>query len=414
MKSDKLRYTTIIVILFFIIVSCNKKKNDDVVEELEETVLVEEFGFVLNDYEVIRDTIHQGDTFGRILSDLNMSASRVHQITEKVKDSFSIGMIKVGRPYTLLKSKDLLNDLKVFIYQPNNINYYVVDLRDTIVAYKNKKPITVKRKTIVAEINSSLSLALSDEGVDYSLAHQLSQIYAWSVDFFKIQKGDKFAVTFNEKYINDTIFVGIDNIEASFFEHKGKYIYAFPFVQDTTTGKVDYYDEQGKTLKNLFLKAPLKFSRITSRFSNRRFHPVQQTWKAHKGTDYAAPQGAEIMTTASGVVERTGYTAGNGNYVKVKHNSIYSTQYLHMSKILVKQGQHVKQGDIIGRVGSTGLATGPHVCYRFWKNGTQIDPLTQKRINSEPMNPKYKPRFLEYMTPLKIELDSIAGIKLKV
>lgn len=401
------------MILFFTIISCNKKENEVVEENVEETVLVEEFGFVLNDYEVVRDTIRKGDTFGKILFNSKINNSGIHQITEKAKDSFDIRMIKAGRPYTMLKSRDSLHQLKVFIYQPDNINYCVIDLRDSIVVYRNKKPITVKRKTIVAEINSSLSQALSDEGVDYSLAHELSQIYAWSVDFFKIQKGDKFAVTFSEKYISDTIYVGIDNIEASFFEHKGKYIYAFPFIQDTIIGKTDYYDEEGKALKNLFLKAPLKFSRITSKFSPRRFHPVQQRWKAHKGTDYAAPQGTEIMTTASGIIERTGYTAGNGNYVKVKHNATYSTQYLHMSKILVKQGQRVKQGDIIGRVGSTGLATGPHVCYRFWKNGEQIDPLTQKTPNSEPMNPKNKPRFLKYMTPLKRELDSIAGIKSK-
>jgi murein DD-endopeptidase MepM/ murein hydrolase activator NlpD len=161
----------------------------------------------------------------------------------------------------------------------------------------------------------------------------------------------------------------------------------------------------------MFLKAPLKFSRISSRFSPRRFHPVQGRWKAHNGTDYAAPHGTPIMTTANGVVERTGYTAGNGNFVKVRHNSTYSTQYLHMSKILVRKGQRVSQGDIIGRVGSTGLATGPHVCYRFWKNGVQVDALRQKLPSSEPMNAKDKPRFEAYMTPLKKELDSISDIK---
>jgi murein DD-endopeptidase MepM/ murein hydrolase activator NlpD len=161
----------------------------------------------------------------------------------------------------------------------------------------------------------------------------------------------------------------------------------------------------------MFLKAPLKFIHISSKFSRSRFHPVQMRWKAHNGTDYAAPTGTPIMTTASGVVEKTGYTAGNGNFVKVRHNKMYSTQYLHMSKILVRQGQHVTQGDVIGRVGSTGLATGPHVCYRFWKNGVQVDALRQKLPNSLPMSPKYKPRFIAYMTPLKSELDSISNIK---
>ena len=163
-------------------------------------------------------------------------------------------------------------------------------------------------------------------------------------------------------------------------------------------------------MKNFFLKTPIKFSRLSSRFSASRFHPVQLTWKAHKGTDYAAPHGTPITTTASGVVEQTGYTAGNGNFVKVKHNGTYSTQYLHMSRILVRRGQRVTQGQPIGLVGSTGLATGPHVCYRFWKNGVQVDPLRLKLPNGEPLTGATKDRFFKQMTPLKFELDSIANL----
>lgn len=177
--------------------------------------------------------------------------------------------------------------------------------------------------------------------------------------------------------------------------------------------QADYYDEEGKGLKTMFLKAPLDYFRISSKFSGRRFHPVQQRWKAHNGTDYAAKQGTPIKTTASGVVERTGYTAGNGNYVKVRHNSTYSTQYLHMSKILVKNGQRVSQGQVIGKVGSTGLATGPHVCYRFWKNGVQVDPLKQSLPNAEPMDKKEKIKYLAKIAPLKIELDKITSQKFK-
>jgi murein DD-endopeptidase MepM/ murein hydrolase activator NlpD len=163
----------------------------------------------------------------------------------------------------------------------------------------------------------------------------------------------------------------------------------------------------------MFLKAPLDYFRITSKFSPKRFHPVQKTWKAHRGTDYAAPQGTPIRTTASGVVERTGFTTGNGNYVKVKHNGTYATQYLHMSKILVRKGQRVSQGEVIGLVGSTGLATGPHVCYRFWKNGEQVDPLQEKATKSEPMETRHKPRFMKEMEPMKRALDSIAAKNFK-
>jgi murein DD-endopeptidase MepM/ murein hydrolase activator NlpD len=205
----------------------------------------------------------------------------------------------------------------------------------------------------------------------------------------------------------------VDSLKCSFFEYKGKLIYAFPFSQVATSNKLEYFDEEGKALKNFFLKAPLKFVNITSRYSKNRFHPVQQIWKAHKGTDYAAPHGAPIMTTASGVVEQTGFTAGNGNFVKVKHNNTYSTQYLHMSKIIARRGQRVNQGDIIGKVGSTGLATGPHVCYRFWKNGVQVDALRLKLPNSEPMSKNNLPRFMKQMAPLKKELDRVAAIEFK-
>ena len=394
--------------------ACNKKEEKKALPIKKSEPIVIEFGFKLNDYDVIRDTIESGDTFGSILATQNLGTNEEHVITEKVKDSINLRNIRVGKQFTLLRTKDSAKVLKAFIYKADISHFYVVDLRDSIIAYKKQLPITIKRRTIATEIDGSLSATLAQAGVQPSMAQNLADIYAYSVDFFKIQKGDRFAVTFNEKYINDTIYAGVESLEASFFIHKGKKIYAFPFKQDTTSRRVDFYDEEGKVLKNMFLKAPLKFGyRISSKFSKNRFHPVQKTFKAHKGTDYAASSGTPIVTTASGVVERTGYTAGNGNYVKVKHSSTYATQYLHMSKILVRNGQRVSQGEVIGKVGSTGLATGPHVCYRFWKNGVQVDPLAQKLPNSEPMNAKFKSRFMLEMAPLKKELDSIANIRFK-
>ena len=403
------------MLLLILVVACNEKEEKKKVVPIKKPdPIIMEFGFKLNDYDVVRDTIESGDTFGSILATQNLGENKEYDITQKVKDSFNLRNIRVGKAYTMLRTKDSAKVLKAFIYKADISHYYVVDLRDSTRAYKRQLPITIKRRTIATEINGSLSATLSEAGVQPSMAQNLADIYAYSVDFFKIQKGDRFAVTFNEKYINDTIYAGVESMEASFFIHKGKKIYAFPFKQDTTSRRFDYYDEEGKVLKNMFLKAPLKFGyRISSRFSKNRFHPVQKTFKAHKGTDYAASSGTPIVTTASGVVERTGYTAGNGNYVKVKHSSTYSTQYLHMSKILVRRGQRVTQGETIGKVGSTGLATGPHVCYRFWKNGVQVDPLAQKLPNSEPMNAKFKPRFMQEMAPLKKELDSIAALKFK-
>ena len=399
------------LLLLLALVSCNQSAKK--VKVVKPIPIVVDFGFTLNNFDVIHDTIVDGDTFGSIIQKQNLGDRQVHEIVAKIKDTFDVRILRKGKPYALLRSKDKSKKLQVFVYQPDRLTYYVVDFRDSTNVYKKTRPLTLKRRTIAGALNGSLSESLENQNVNGALANKISTVYAWSIDFFKLQKGDKFAITFKERYINDTIYDGVEQLEAAFFEYKGKIIYAFPFAQNEHSQKIDYYDEEGKALKNFFLKAPLKFVNITSRYAKTRFHPVQRIWKAHKGTDYAAPKGAPIMTTASGVVEQTGFTAGNGNFVKVKHNKTYSTQYLHMSKILVRRGQRVSQGDVIGKVGSTGLATGPHVCYRFWKNGVQVDALRLKLPNSEPMNKKNLPRFIAQTAPLKKELDSIANLKFK-
>ena len=403
------------ILLAGFLISCTNKQGDNTEkEQVVEKPKVERFGFTLDDFQVVYDTIEPGDTFGKILSEQGLSATEVHNIVEGIKDSINLKNIRVGKPFVMLKSKDVPHQLEAIVYESDMINYSVIDLRNGVKAHNKQHPVTIKRRIITANIEGSLSQTLDNAGVSSSLTSHLDQIYRWSVDFFRIQKDDGFGVIFNEKYVNDTVYVGIDNVEASFFYHKGKKIYAFPFKRDSLGSSEEYFDEEAKALKSMFLKAPLKFSRITSRFSPKRFHPVQKTWKAHKGTDYAAPHGTPIMSTANGVVEQTGYTSGNGNYVKVRHNSTYSTQYLHMSKILVKKGQRVSQGDVIGQVGSTGLATGPHVCYRFWKNGEQIDPLREHFQSSEPLEEKYKARFFAQMNPIKSELDSISKVELNL
>jgi murein DD-endopeptidase MepM/ murein hydrolase activator NlpD len=406
-----LKQVIIILVVLFSLLSCNRSEETLGDATVKKQSKISDFGFTLSDYNVVNDTIKSGDTFGSIIQKQNIGNKKVFDIVAQVKDTFDVRTIRINKPYTLLRSKSKTNKLNVFIYQPDALHYYVVDLRDSIaVAHKKTKPLTLKRRTIGGLLKGSLSETLETAKVEGALASRISKIFAWSVDFFKLKKGDRFGLTFTERYINDSIYDGVDSLEAAFFEYKGKIIYAFPFEQNQGSGKIEYYDEEGKTLKNFFLKTPIKFSRITSHFTSNRFHPVQQIWKAHKGTDYAAPYGTAISTTAGGTVEQTGYTAGNGNFVKVKHNSTYSTQYLHMSRILVRRGQHVNQGQTIGLVGSTGLATGPHVCYRFWKNGVQVDALRLKLPNGEPMSGKSKERFLKQIEPLKFELDSVSNL----
>lgn len=411
-----MRYLIVAILFITFFASCNSKEDADNAKNtrIKKIPIIKEYGFTFNDYKVVKDTIRSGDTFGKILEKFPLKDSlKIYNVTEKVKDSFNVRRIKTGKPYILFLDKKKPNTLQALVYIEDRINYTVVDFRDSIVVSNKQKPTTLRRRIVAAEIRGSLSETLSNAGVSAGLANNLANIYAYTVDFFKIQKGDKFAVTINERYIEDSIYVGVESIEASYFEHKGKKIFAFPYKLSEKQKYEDFYDENGKGLKSMFLKAPLDYFRISSRFSGRRFHPVQMRFKAHNGTDYAAPHGTPIKTTASGVVERTGYTAGNGNFVKVRHSSTYATQYLHMSKISVRNGQRVSQGQVIGKVGSTGLATGPHVCYRFWKNGVQVDPLRLKLPNAAPMNASHKQKYLVHIAPLKKELDSITAIKFK-
>ena len=402
----------LIFLLSTYIISCDKTNEEEIIVQKAKPKLVE-FGFKIHDFNIVNDTIKSGDTFGSLLEKQNLDGREVYDIVAKVKDTFDVRSMRIGKPFTILRSKDRTNKIQVFIYQPDRLNFYVIDFRDSIVVYKKAKPLTFKTRTIAGALNGSLSETLQNLKVDPALAPRIAKIYAWSIDFFKLKKGDKFALKFTERYINDTIYDGVDSLKAAFFEYKGKKIYAFPFAPDANIKKQQYFDEEGKTLKNFFLKAPLKFVNITSRFAKNRFHPVQLIWKAHKGTDYAAPTGTPIMTTAAGVVEQAGFTTGNGNFVKVKHDKTYSTQYLHMSKILVRRGQRVTQGQVIGKVGSTGLATGPHVCYRFWRNGVQVDALRLNLPTSTPMDSKYRKKYMEYMNPLKRELDSVSDASKK-
>lgn len=399
-----------ILLLSLAFIAC-KNETEPIIQPVKHEKIVYDFGFKLNDFVVILDTIKLGDTFGNIIEKQNLNGKQVYNIIAQVKDSFDIKNFRVGKPYTILCDKTKAKKLNYFIYQPDQLNYFVLDFRDSIVFIQQKqKPVSYKRKTVAGELNGSLSETLKNEGASASLTAELMNVYKWSIDFFKSKKGDKFAITYTERFINDSIYDGVDSLHAAFFEYKGKKIYAFPYKQSEKT-KTEFYDEQGKVLKNFFLKAPLKTINITSKFSKRRFHPVQMRFKPHNGTDYAAPHGTPVMSTANGVVEQAGFSAGNGNYVKVKHDKTYATQYLHLSRILVRRGQKITQGQVIGKVGSTGLVTGPHVCYRFWKNGQQVDALKIKLPNSVPMDSKNIPEYLNFIKPLKQTLDSVAAIK---
>ncbi|WP_198550704.1 M23 family metallopeptidase [Salegentibacter salinarum] len=381
--------------------------NEEKVEKKVPKPVKKEFGFILDNFEVVDGTVESGDSFGYILDQHGVDRGKIYQISEKVKDTFNPARITTGKKYKILKAKDSANTPEFFIYQNDRVNYTVLGIGDSISVERKKKPVSVKRREVSGVITSSLSEAVQAQGLSNLLVYELSDIYQWSIDFFKLQKGDQFKMIYSEKYIDDTIFVGIENVEAAVFKHGDKPFYAFEYETDSLTGQPSFYDEEAKALQSFFLKAPLNYSRISSRYTKRRFHPVQKRWKAHLGTDYAAAHGTPIVSTADGTVIAASYTSGNGNYVKVRHNDKYTTQYLHMSKRNVRSGQRVKQGDVIGYVGSTGLATGPHVCYRFWVHGKQVDPYRQNLPTAKHIEPEHKEQYFAAIEDLKTSLDEI-------
>ena len=401
----------LLLMLMLAFVACNDEEKDQaVIKEVKKEKLPpieKEYGFVLNDFEVVIDTIESGDSFGYIMDKNGVGHGKVFEISNKVKDTFNPARITAGKKYMILKAKDSAKTPQFFIYENDLINYTVVSIGDSIYAETRKRPVTVKRREVSGVIVSSLSESMQAQGLSNLLVYELSNIYQWSIDFFKLQKGDQFKMVYHEKYIDDSIFVGVEKVDAAVFKHSDKPFYAFNYLSDTISGKPSFYDEEAKALQSFFLKAPLNYSRISSRYTKRRFHPVQKRWKAHLGTDYAANYGTPIVSTANGTVIASSYTSGNGNYVKIRHNSKYTTQYLHMTKRAVRNGQTVKQGDVIGYVGSTGLATGPHVCYRFWVNGRQVDPYRQNLPSAKHIEENLKEEYFAYIKPLKEELEEI-------
>jgi len=401
------RILSILFIIFFLF-SCQENKNEEQKAEKKPEKIITQFGYTLNDYNVKRGRVKSGDSFGTILENNNLFYPQIYNIVQKVKKVYDIRKINIGKPYTILSSKDSLNTPQVFIYQPNLIDYVVVSLTDSLWAEKKSKAVQLKEFEAEGVITSSLSETMEEKRLSPLLSNELSEIYAWTIDFFRLEKGDNFKIIYSAKFVDDSIYVGLNRIHSAFFEHRGKPFYAIEFETDPKRGIFEYFDENGKNLRRAFLRSPVQFSRISSRYNlKRRIAYYGYRVRPHKGTDFAAPIGTPIRATASGTVTKSSYTRSNGKYVKIKHNATYSTQYLHMDKRAVKVGQFVKQGDYIGTVGMTGNTSGPHVCYRFWKNGKQVDPLKQKLPDAKPISTELKNRYLEYMRPIKKQLDAI-------
>jgi murein DD-endopeptidase MepM/ murein hydrolase activator NlpD len=371
----------------------NSSEEKDVVSfdstEIEQQKEAFLYGINVTGLNIVEGTVSKNQTLGSILTPFNVSYQIIDELAKKSKEVFDVRWIAANKKFTILQSADSPT-AQFFIYEPNPAEYVVFNL-DSMEIYKVEKPAIYRTREVAGSIQNSLYEDMVKQNVSLNIINKFADLFGWSVNFQGLQEGDQFKVVYEEKVIDDVV-VGVSGIELAFFEHKGKPYHAIPFEQN---GEMNFFDQDGNSLKKAFLRDPLEYTRISSKYNLKRFHPVQKRYKPHLGTDYAASTGTEIRSVGDGTVVEAKFSSANGNYVKIKHNGTYTTQYLHMSKIGkgIKAGSRVSQGQVIGYVGSTGLATGPHLCFRFWKNGKQEDWLREEIPPSEPISQANKLAF---------------------
>ena len=368
------------------------------------------FDIQIDSFEVIQRTIGRNQFIADILMQYNVEYPKIEYLTREFRSTFDVKRIKAGNNYFMMLGNDSLRKPLYFVYEINAADYVVYSLGDSLYAYKGSKPVETKVESAHGIITSSLWNTMIGNGYEADLAIKMSDVYAWSIDFFGIQKNDRFEVLYERKYI-DGKPVGVGRILSARFNHNSKDHFAFYFEQD---GEGDYFDEAGQSLQRAFLKAPLKYSRISSHFSHSRYHPVLKYARPHHGVDYAAPAGTPVYAIGHGTVSRKGFQGGGaGNFLYIKHNGIYTTAYMHLQKFApgIREGSRVSQGDLIGYVGSTGLSTGPHLDFRFFKNGQPVNPLTVESPPAKPVESKNMQAYIalvnEKQHELRMLLESI-------
>ncbi len=390
--------------------SCGSKKEQKTEVVILDTVITIEpvfkYGFPEDSFLIETGVVKSNQYLSQILNVRGVGMGTIDKIARKSKSVFNVRKIKSGNRFTVFSTPDSISEARYFVYENSATNYTVFELFDSLHIYQGEKEIQTRLRTAQGVVETSLWNTMINSGQDPMLALELSDIFAWTIDFFAIQKGDRFRVIYDEQFV-DSVSIGIGEIYAVQFDHYGEENYAFIFDQDN---RMDYFDEKGASLRKAFLKAPLKFSRISSRFSHSRMHPVLRIRRPHHGIDYAAPKGTPVMSIGDGtVIARAYQRRGGGNYLKVKHNSVYTTTYMHLSGYAkgVTTGSRVEQGQVIGYVGSTGLATGPHLDFRVHKNGSPIDPLKVKAPPVEPVKEENLERYNVVKDSLMNEIQKI-------
>ena len=381
----------IIIFIASLIESPSLEKKAQIPEEEGSPVYKIEYGIIVDSLLVFKDKVKRNQFLSDILLSYNVDYQTIDKLAKQSKQVFDVRKIRAGNKYSVLCTNDTNREVQYFIYENSPASYVVFDMRDSVHIHMGEKEVIIKTETTYGAINSSLWNAMVENHADPNLANELSEIYAWTIDFFGIQKGDSYKVIYEELYV-DNERIGIGKVLASLFHHTGNDFFAFYFVQDSVG---DYFDEKAGSMRRTFLKAPLRFKRISSRFSYSRLHPILKVRKPHLGVDYAAAYGTPVHAVGDGQVIFSRRKGANGNMIKVKHNGTYTTAYLHLSKFAkgIKKGVYVKQGDVIGYVGSTGRSTGPHLDFRFYRNGKPVDPLKVKSPPAKPVDSLY---FVEY------------------
>ncbi|HEB61541.1 MAG TPA: hypothetical protein ENI82_00160, partial [Bacteroidetes bacterium] len=363
------------------------------------------YGFALDSFQVSEGTIHNNQFLSQLLEKYHVDYARVDQLARAAKDIFPVTKLRAGKEFTVL-SKDSSQAADYFIYEPDVFSYVVYQLKPPFEVKKVDRKIETEIKTASGVVESSLWNTMVANDLSFELASKMENALAWSIDFYHIQKGDKFKVIYEDQSI-DGKTVGVGKVLAAYYKNYDNEYYAYYFESKKHHG---YFDEEGRPMQKAFLKAPVKYARISSRFNRHRFHPILKRVRAHLGTDYAAPRGTKIFAVADGVVIKSSYTRGNGKFIKIRHDKSIQTQYLHMSRFAkgIHSGVHVKQGQVIGYVGSTGLATGPHVCFRFWKDGRQVNHLKLNLPPPDPMPAEDLPAFYQIRDSFKLQLEGIS------
>ncbi len=401
----------ILILLFIVGISCKntpKQCEEEVDSEwIDSLQRVYQYGICIDTLDLKEYKMKNGDNPAAIFSNLGFSALMADSISRSSKEVLDPTKLQAGMHYYTFSMQDSTAQIRYIAFAKSKTDYAVIDFTgDTISAYEFNKHITLKRQYVEGTINSSLWNVLQSKGVNPLLAINIADVFAWQIDFYDVKEGDSFRVLYDIAYIDDTTALNISGIQGAIFTHQGKDFVAIPFTQDSV---FEYFDQDGNSLRKAFLKAPLDIFRITSRFTNARFHPILKRYRAHHGVDYAAPVGTPVKSIGAGTIIAKGYQNGGGNFLKVKHNSVYTTTYMHLSKFAkgIQVGSHVQQGEVIAYVGSTGLSTGPHLDFRVHKNGQPINPLNMEAPPSLPVKAELRDSFAIVKQQVLAELDSM-------